>query len=72
MDRTSVVSGNIISVGYEDGDQTLEVEYTGGDVYQYQGVPRSTSDEMMGAPSPGEYFHASVLNAFPFHKVNRD
>ena len=43
MEREPVVSSNVISVGYDDASETLEVEFKNG-VYQYYNVPRPIFD----------------------------
>ena len=44
MDRQSVSSSNIVSVGYDPTSETLEVEFQSGGVYQYYNVGQSTYD----------------------------
>lgn len=51
MTRTPVKSAAVVSVGHE-GD-TLEVEFAGGKVYRYRGVPAETFQEMLAAESVG-------------------
>lgn len=60
MNRKPVSSSNIASVGYDNGTQTLEVEFHNGSVYQYRNVPSGIYQGLMGAPSHGEYFDAYV------------
>lgn len=69
MERTSVVSSNIASIGYSEDEQILEVEFLKGGVYQYTGVPRYVYESLMGAGSKGEFFAANIKNSFPFYKV---
>lgn len=69
MNRTSVSSSNLHSVGYDSSTQTLEVEFHNGGIYQYFGVPSSVHDALMSAHSHGEYFAANVKNNYQFHKV---
>lgn len=35
MERTSVTSSNINSIGYDADSQTLEIEFNNGAVYEY-------------------------------------
>ena len=69
MERISVNSSNISSVGYDANSQTLEIEFINGGVYQYSGVPESVYEGMMGADSKGKYFHANIKNTYPFSKL---
>lgn len=41
MNRTSVTSSNIASIGYDPSSLTLEVEFTDGSIYQYFDVPEA-------------------------------
>jgi hypothetical protein len=69
MKRQSVVSSTIISVGYDSETQTLEMEFLGGKVYQYAGVPQQTYDDMMSAASIGAFFHKNVKGIYAATKM---
>ncbi len=69
MDRLWVSSSNVASVGYDAAQQTLEVEFHGGQVYQYYGVPSAIHEAMMQAPSKGRFLHQNVRNAYPYSRV---
>lgn len=69
MDRESVSSSNIVSVGYDPASETLEVEFQSGTVYQYYNVRQGTYDEFMAAPSKGKFFAYQIKNAFPYSRV---
>ena len=69
MERISVNSSNVSSVGYDANSQTLEIEFNNGGVYQYSGVPESVYEGMMGADSKGKYFHANIKNTYPYSKL---
>ena len=60
MERTPVISSNIVSIGYDPEIQTLEIEFKNGSVYQYSGVPSDEFDSFMSAYSMGTYFHARI------------
>lgn len=61
MNRTTVSSSNLRSVGYENG--ILEIEFQSGSVYQYYDVPESIYRGLMGASSKGTYHHQHIKNA---------
>ena len=69
MQRYSVASTNVASVGYDTETETLEVGFLNGAVYQYYNVPQNTYDEMMKASSKGKFLHAYIKNAFPYSRV---
>lgn len=69
MDREFVDSSNIESVGYDEGTQTLEIEFKGGSVYEYSGVPEYVYFELKEASSVGSYFNQNIRNDYPTSKV---
>ena len=69
MERQSVSSSNINSVGYDSESHTLEIEFHSGDVYQYFDVPQSTHDELMRASSHGSYLHRYIKDQYRWMKI---
>jgi KTSC domain len=69
MERISVTSSNLSSVGYDVESQTLEIEFNNGGVYQYAGVPEGEFEGLMSAASQGQYFHANIKNRYSFSKL---
>jgi hypothetical protein len=69
MDRLLVNSTNIITIGYDAGSKTLEVEFQSGKVYQYSNVPEDIYQELMAASSKGQFFHDNVMNQYDFTEV---
>lgn len=63
MERISVQSSNLASVGYDSASHTLEIEFHHGGVYQYFNVPESVYDGLMSASSHGQYFDRNVKKA---------
>lgn len=68
MERVPVTSSNIASIGFDPDTQTLEVEFTNGDVYQYMGVPADVHEAFMASDSKGKFRHA-YINAYPYIKL---
>lgn len=68
-ERYMVSSSNILSVGYEEGSETLEVEFLNGSIYQYFGVPKHLYDQLMGEPSKGKFLNTYIKNQYPFSRV---
>lgn len=54
MKRSPVTSSNVASVGYDGTNQTLEVEFNDGSIYQYFAVPDYVSEGLFVAWSRGE------------------
>ncbi|MFP2961402.1 KTSC domain-containing protein [Myxococcus sp. 1LA] len=69
MKREPVESSNITSVGYDALTQTLEVEFHGNRVYQYDQVPASIHAGFLAAPSKGSYFASHIKGWFKFNRI---
>jgi hypothetical protein len=67
--REAVSSSSIASVGYDAGTKTLEVEFNGGRVYRYYGVPGAVHSQLLEASSVGAYFNANVRDKFPYEQL---
>jgi hypothetical protein len=51
-------------VGYDPAKQVLEVEFHGGAVHQYDGVPPDLPEKMVKSDSVGRFFNQHVKNQF--------
>jgi len=69
MIRVPVSSTNLISLGYDAGAETLEVEFSSGSVYQYYNVGQAIFDQMMEAPSKGQFLNVYIKNFYPFSRI---
>ncbi|QDT50430.1 hypothetical protein Pan258_44890 [Symmachiella dynata] len=63
IERTAVRSSALQSVGYDQEQRVLEIEFTSGAVYQYFDVPAEVYRRLMAAESHGRYFNQAVRNA---------
>ena len=64
MNRITVRSSNIRSVGYALEARTLEVEFHSGGIYQYSGVPETIHQGLIRAASKGTYFHDHIKDRY--------
>ncbi len=69
MDRYTVASSNISSIGYDAGTDTLEVEFLSGAIYQYYNVPQNIYDQLTQAGSKGRFLNTYIKNAYPYSRV---
>ncbi|MFL6163117.1 MAG: KTSC domain-containing protein [Jatrophihabitantaceae bacterium] len=69
MRRRPVDSAAINSIGYDGEHATLEIEFVGGDVYQYFLVPASVHTQFLAADSVGNYFAAHIRNRYEYRRV---
>jgi len=68
MHRTPVSSSNIRSVGYDIDSSVLEVEFNGGEVYQYYGVPHYLFEQFMAASSLGSFLYEHIRPSYRYQK----
>jgi len=69
MERKAVESSNLASVGYDEHEEILEIEFQHGGVYQYFDVPKKVYEELMNADSHGIYFNVNIRNKYIDHKI---
>ncbi len=69
MERYSVASSNISSVGYDPATETLEIEFLSGAIYQYYNVPQNIYDQLMQAGSKGRFLNTYIKNAYAYSRV---
>ena len=70
MDRDSVDSSMIASIGYLQSSGTVEVEFrANGQVWQYYDVPEITYNEVRSAGSLGKAFNAMIKDHFKGARV---
>ena len=69
MIRVPVTSSNIRSIGYNEESQTLEVEFHGGEIYQYFNVPKSAYTELMSASSHGSHLHRHIEDNYRCSRI---
>ena len=69
MERQPVESSSLASVGYSPDSEILEVEFKNGTIYEYYNVPQVIYDQLMEAPSAGQYFSFNIRNVFANSRV---
>lgn len=69
MDRQEVDSSNLHSVGYDADRKLLEIQFNGGEVYEYYQVPPETYESLMKADSKGRYHHQNIGNMYEYKRV---
>lgn len=69
MEREAVGSTNISSIGYDADSETLEVEFLNGSIYQYYNVPQGLYEQLMIAPSKGQFLNANIKNSYPYSRT---
>jgi hypothetical protein len=69
VERQSVKSVILNSVGYDEGTKTLEIEFQTGLVYRYSGVPPKVYNDLMFSSEMGKYFSEKIRPRFHTKQV---
>lgn len=69
MKHTPINSTNIKSVGYDEDNQLLEVEFHTGRIYRYSSVPPHVYRGLINAESHGKYFQVHISNMYSHVEV---
>ena len=69
LNRQSVQSSNLRSVGYDPITKILEIEFHSGGIYQYTNVSESIHSALINAPSKGKYFARYIKDRFSTRKI---
>lgn len=69
MNRIPVSSSNIVSIGYDEDEFILEIEFKSYTVYQYMDVPENVFASLVSAGSKGKYFHTFIRGRYPTKRI---
>jgi hypothetical protein len=69
MHRIPVSSIDITQVGYQEDSETLEIQFSHGEVCQFFNVPSVVYDELMQSPAKEEYYHSRIGERFPCSRI---
>jgi hypothetical protein len=69
MKRKAIASSMMVSVGYSASRRILEIEFRGGDVYQYRNVAPEVFRALLAAPSKGRFFQRRIDREYEFDRV---
>ncbi|OAM92459.1 KTSC domain-containing protein [Pelosinus fermentans] len=70
MNRISVSSTNISSIGHCADSSVLEVEFLKGGIYNYYGISEQLYHDLLNAGSKGQFLNQYIKNAgYTYTKV---
>jgi KTSC domain len=69
MERKRVNSSRVRSVGYDEKTQTLEVELSSGQVFQYSKVYPEVYRRFMAAPNPATFYEDKIAEDYTGRRV---
>jgi hypothetical protein len=64
VERKRLNNSKIRSAGYDERSQTLEIEFTNGEVLQYLRVSHETFRRLMAAPNAAAYFEDNIAEDY--------
>ena len=60
MERIKVISSNIKTVGYDEANKILEIEFMNGGIYQYEKVEKEVHENFLKSESLGKFFYKNI------------
>jgi len=69
MHRISISSVDITQIGYQEDSETLEIQFSRGEVCQYFNVPSVVYDELMKSPAKEDFYHQKIGERFPCSRI---
>ena len=64
--RWQRISGSTMMnrAGYDFESETMEIEFSSGQVYTFNEVPVSVFNGLLEATSPGQYYHRNIKGSY--------
>jgi len=72
MRRTPLQSRALVSAGYDAETEVLELEFHGGRVYRYRGVPQGVYDFLLRTPSKGGFVNRMIDGRYDYEEIAED
>jgi hypothetical protein len=69
MPRVDLQSTMLQAAAYHGHLASLDLEFRGGAIYRYFGVPAQTYEDLLLAGSKGNYFNHHIRNRFAYTQV---
>ena len=60
----------IYAVGYDPDENLLEVVFTNGKIWAYEGVTKETYKELMASESIGSYMRSCIFDCYQDYQVS--
>jgi KTSC domain-containing protein len=69
MRIATVQSATLATVGYDEAEELLQLEFGSRAVYLYFGVRSAVYEALLGEPSKGRYFNGSIRGRYPYRQI---
>jgi hypothetical protein len=70
MKMTAVESSALATVGYDESNAMLQLEFRSRAVYHYFAVPAAAHEALLAATSKGGYFNRAIRGRYRFVQVD--
>ncbi len=69
MNRESIDSSMMLSIGYDPDTSILEIEFNGGEIWQYFDFPETIWYEFESSDSKGRFFHREIKKQYTESRI---
>ena len=69
MRVATVESVTLATVGYDETQELLQLEFGSRAVYLYFGVPAAVYEALLSASSKGRYFNGTIRGRYPYRQI---
>ena len=69
MQRRPLHTDRLRSAGYDARAQRLEIEFSGGEVRAYKGVPDEVARRFFASPNPAAYWEDRIAEEYPHERA---
>ena len=66
---TRVNSSMVYAVGYDPEEKILEVVFTKGKIWAYEGVPKKTYKDLIASKSVGSYMRNYIFDCYQDYSI---
>ena len=71
MNLKKVDSSMVHAIGYDPKSKTLEVVFTSGKIWVYEGVSKKVYQELLKSGSIGSYMRDNIIDCYPSYPIRR-
>lgn len=69
MHRKQVISSHILSIGYDEQDLILEIEFSNHALYHYYDVPYNVYNRLMKSTSHGSFLKQYIEKSYKYKRI---
>jgi len=70
VERRTINSAMLVSIGYDNKTQILEAEFQSGHLYQYYDIAENIYQGLLNAESYGNYMNQHIIDTYEYEEVS--